>query len=164
MVAAVVQQRLCTPADLELAMSRIGRIRHKAHLRVALLDIAGGSEALSEIDVMRLCRRFRLQPPDRQMRRYVDGRLRFLDAEWRLRDGRRIVLEIDGAHHFDVSHWQADIRRERGVVIDGSQVLRATSIEVRVEPQVIAADLVRIGIPRVTQLVRTEIRGSVAQF
>lgn len=48
MVAAVVQQRLCTPADLELAMSRIGRIRHKAHLRAALLDIAGGSEALSE--------------------------------------------------------------------------------------------------------------------
>jgi hypothetical protein len=58
LVAAAVQQRLCTVDELEQAMRYVGRVRHKAHLREALRDIRGGSEALSEIDLLRLCRRF----------------------------------------------------------------------------------------------------------
>jgi hypothetical protein len=161
-VAAVVQQRLCTAEDLERAMRYVGRVRHKAHLREAIRDIRGGSQALSEIDLVRLCRRFGLQEPDRQVKR-VDrhGRLRYLDGEWKLVDGRRVVLEVDGAHHLDVKSWQSDMRRERAVVIGGAQVLRATSVEVRVEPSQIAADLVAIGVPRV---VRSQPRYSAAGF
>jgi hypothetical protein len=161
-VAAVVQQRLCTAGDLERAMQYVGRVRHKAHLRESIRDIRGGSQALSEIDLVRLCRRFGLQEPDRQVKRSDQyGRLRYLDAEWRLANGRRVVLEVDGAHHLDVDSWQSDIRRERGVVIGGAQVLRATSVEVRVEPSQIAADLFAIGVPRV---VRIQQRYSAAGF
>ena len=161
-VAAVVQQRLCTADDLDRAMRYVGRVRHKAHLREAIRDIRGGSQALSEIDLVRLCRRFGLQEPDRQVKRSDGhGRLRYLDAEWKLAGGRRVVLEVDGAHHFDIESWQLDMRRERGVVIGGAQLLRATSVEVRVEPSQIVADLVAIGVPRV---VRTQQRYNAAGF
>jgi hypothetical protein len=161
-VAAAVQQRLCTAEDLDRAMRYVGRVRHKAHLREAIMDIRGGSQALSEIDLVRLCRRFGLQEPDRQIKRSDrHGRPRYLDAEWKLPSGRRVVLEVDGAHHLDVENWQADMRRERGVVIGGAQVLRATSVEVRIEPSQIAADLIAIGVPRV---VRTQQRPSAAGF
>lgn len=148
-VAAVVQQRLCTADDLERAMRQVGRVRHKAHLREAIRDIQGGSQALSEIDLVRICRRFSIQVPDRQVKRLdSSGRLRYLDAEWKLKDGRRVVLEIDGAHHLDVRSWQSDIRRERGIVVGGAQVLRATAIELRVEPAVVVADLCALGVPQ----------------
>jgi hypothetical protein len=153
LVAAAVQQRLCTADDLDHAMQYVGRVRHKAHLREAIRDIRGGSQALSEIDLIRVCRRFGIQEPDRQVKRFDShGRLRYLDAEWRLSDGRRVILEIDGAHHLDVQSWQADMRRERGLVVRGDHVLRATAIEVRVEPALVVADLYAIGVPRVVRV------------
>lgn len=152
LVAAVVQQRLCTVERLDEAMQRTGRIRHKAYLREALRDIAGGAEALSELDLCRVCRRSGLQEPIRQVRRRgADGRVRYLDAEWVLDDGRRIVLEVDGAHHLEVEHWQADIRRERGLVAGGTTVLRATSLELRLDPAPVVADLLAAGVPRVVR-------------
>jgi hypothetical protein len=153
LVAAVVQQRLCTADELDRAMQHVGRVRHKAHLREAIRDIRGGSQALSEIDLIRVCRRFGIQEPDRQVERFDShGRLRYLDAEWKLKDGRRVVLEVDGAHHLDVRSWQVDMRRERGLVVGGSQVLRATAIELRVEPALVVADLHAIGVPRVVSV------------
>jgi hypothetical protein len=56
MLVAAVQQRLCTPADLEHAMSYVGRVRHKAYLCVALADIARGAHSLGELDVAGICR------------------------------------------------------------------------------------------------------------
>jgi hypothetical protein len=151
-VAAVVQQGLCTADDIEREMRYVGRVRHKAHLREAIRDIRGGAQALSEIDLARLCRRFGLLEPDRQVKRTDQhGRLRYLDAEWELADGRRVVLEVDGSHHLDVGSWQADMRRERGVVIGGANVLRATAVEIRVEPRQIVDDLLAIGVPQVVR-------------
>ena len=152
LLAAVLQQRLCTVDEVDAALGRAGRIRHKAHLRVALRDIAGGAEALSELDLTAVCRRSGLQPPDRQSRRRgSDGRLRYLDAEWVLPDGRRVVLEVDGAHHLEVEHWQADMRRDRALVVTGATVLRATGLEVRLEPDSVVADLLAAGVPRVVR-------------
>ena len=153
LVAAVVQQQLCTANELDRALEYVGRVRHKAHLREAIRDIRGGSQALSEIDLIRVCRRFGIQEPDRQVKRFDShGRLRYLDAEWKLSDGRRVVLEVDGAHHLDVQSWQVDMRRERGLVVRGAQVLRATAIEMRVEPAHVVADLCAIGVPRVVSV------------
>ncbi|WP_375429734.1 hypothetical protein [uncultured Friedmanniella sp.] len=150
--AAVVQQRLCTALQLEAEMLTIGQIRHKAYLRETIVDIAGGSEAISELDLIRVCRRYGLAEPDRQVRRRdATGRWRYLDAEWVLPSGEKVVLEIDGAHHFEVEHWQADMRRERSLVVDGSRVLRATSLEVRLEPASMMSDLARIGVPRLVR-------------
>jgi hypothetical protein len=61
--------------------------------------------------------------------------------------GEIVVLEIDGGHHIDVVHWQADMRRERGIVISRRWVLRATTLEVRLGPAVIVADLKAMGVP-----------------
>ncbi len=148
MLAAAVQQRLCTPAELEHALSYVGRVRHKAYLRVALADIARGAHALGELDVAAVCRRFRLAPPQRQTkRRDRGGGWRFLDCEWDLPSGEIVVLEIDGGHHMNAVHWQEDMRRERGIVISRRWVLRATSLEVRLEPHLIVADLKAMGVP-----------------
>lgn len=148
LLAAVVQQRLCTAAALEEALATVGRIRHKAHLRAVLGDIAGGSEAISEVDLVRLCRRFHLLEPDRQTRRRdAAGRLRYLDGTWVVEGQGLLVLEVDGAHHLDVAHWEADMRRERGLVVSGARVLRATSIEVRLDQARVAADLRALGVP-----------------
>lgn len=149
MLAAVVQQRLTTVNALDAEMRIVGRVRHKAFMRLALCDIADGAQALGELDVARMCRRFGLAPPHRQShRRDAHGRPRYLDAEWELVGGRVGVLEVDGRHHLEVEHWEADMKRERAVVVSGRTVLRTTNLEVRLEPASIVADLVAIGVPR----------------
>jgi hypothetical protein len=148
-LAAVVQQRICTAEDLADAHATIGRVRHKQVMRETVADVSGGAEALSEIDVAALCRRFGLEPPCRQrIRRDRSGRKRYLDCEWVLEGGRVVVLEVDGSHHHLVEHWEADMRRERDVVVSGRQVLRATAGEARHDQAAIAADLAAIGVPR----------------
>lgn len=153
LLAAVVQQRVCTVGELFDQMQYVGRIRHKAAMRLALHDIAGGAEALSELDVAAMCRRFGLLPPDRQViRRDRNGRRRYLDCEWRLPNGSIVVLEVDGAHHLEVEQWEADVKRERGVVITGRRVLRATANEARHDQAELAADLEAIGVPRLVRV------------
>jgi hypothetical protein len=149
LLAAVVQQGLCTAGELADELPRVGRIRHKAQMRLAIVDIAGGAEALSELDIAAMCRRFGLRQPDRQrIRRDRQGRKRYLDCEWTLSDGSIVVLEVDGAHHLQVEHWEADMKRERGVVIGGRKVLRATANEARNDQAGLVQDLRAVGVPR----------------
>lgn len=153
MMAAVVQQRICTAEELEQALGFVGRVRHKAYLRMAVADIAAGAESLGEIDVAALCRRFRLVQPARQVpRRDGSGATRYLDCEWITPGGRSVVLEVDGSHHLEVRHWADDMRRERSIVLSGSTVLRATVFEVRLNPAAIVADLRAAGVPTLAEL------------
>lgn len=150
MLAAVVQQRMATPEQLGRTLAAVGRVRHKRHMKAAIADIAGGAQAIGELDVASLCRRFNLRPPDRQqVRRDSDGRVRYLDCEWHLKDGSIVVLEVDGSHHQSVEHWQADMKRERKVVISRRWVLRASNYEVRYERAEVARDLIAMGVPLV---------------
>jgi hypothetical protein len=152
-LAAVVQRRLTTAARLGAELSGVGRVRHKAYMRLALTDIAEGAHSLGELDLAALCRRFGLVSPTRQvLRRDAGGRRRYLDAEWRLPSGEIVVLEVDGSHHLDVASWQADMKRERSVVVSRRWVLRATVFEVRLEVAAIAADLRALGVPSVAEL------------
>ena len=147
-VAAVVQQRICTALQLSEALASVGRVRHKQQMRLAIHDVAGGAEALSEIDIATLCRRFDIRPPNRQrIRRDRSGRRRYLDCESDLPDGSVVVLEVDGSHHLAVEHWEVDIKREREVVAGGRKVLRATAHEARYDQTDIAADLLAVGVP-----------------
>jgi hypothetical protein len=148
MVAAAVQQRLTTAARLDKAMQMVGRIRHKAYLRLAIADVGEGAESLGEIDLARLCRKFGLAAPTRQsQRRDTSGRWRYLDAEWDLPSGEIVVLEVDGRHHLEVVHWQADMKRERSIVISRRWVLRATVFELRLEAASVFSDLRAMGVP-----------------
>jgi hypothetical protein len=140
--AAAVQQHLTTPAMLLAAVDTAQCTRHRRALRAALQDIAGGSQALSEIDFVLLCRRYRLPMPIRQaVRTDRGGRRRFLDASWRRADGRLVVVEVDGALHLTVSNWWADQERQNWLALGDALILRFPSWAVRHDEQTVARQL-----------------------
>jgi hypothetical protein len=126
-------------------LERVGQVRFRDLMRRSVADIRGGSDALSEIDFVRLCRRSGLPEPKRQEHR-IDARRRhrFLDAEWILDDGRRLVVEIDGIGHMDASRWYDDLLRDAELDIgDGSIHLRLPASAARTEPERVLAILTR---------------------
>lgn len=143
-VAAGVQQRIVRAQELAEAVKARPRLRHRRILQLAIDDIAQGAHALSEIDFVRLCRRYRLPEPRQQVvRRGPDGRQRYLDAEWIRHDGRRVVAEVDGGLHLAAARWWQDQLRQNDLVIADSLVLRFPSIVLRTEPALVVAQLVR---------------------
>jgi hypothetical protein len=143
-LAAGVQQRLTTAAALREVVAASPNCRHRHALLAAIDDIAGGAQALSEIDFVGLCRRHGLPPPVQQtVRRDSRGRRRYLDAEWRRADGRRVVAEVDGAVHLAPRRWFDDQLRQNEVVLDGSLVLRFPTVVVRTEERLVADQLRR---------------------
>jgi hypothetical protein len=148
-ISATVQQRLTTPPSLLEWTRTLRPLRRAQSIRDLLADLAGGSQSLAEIDVLRLCRAWGLAPPRRQQRRRDrSGRLRFTDCEWDLPDGRLLVLEIDGAFHLDVESYTDDVQRQRGLTTDRRVVIRCTAYEVRHEPIGLMRDLLELGVPR----------------
>ena len=148
LLAAVVQQRLSTPETLASWVELLKPLRRAPAIRELLNDLAGGSQSLAEVDVMRMCRESGLRAPDRQVpRRDSSGALRFTDCEWELPDGRTLVLEVDGSFHLEVQHYENDVRRQRRLTTPTRVVVRCTSQELRREPWVVAADLRALGVP-----------------
>lgn len=143
-LAVSVQQKKATAQELAAAIDRSPRVRHRALLRLAVADIAGGSEALSEIDFVRLCRRNGLPTPVRQlMRRERSGRIRYLDATWKRPDGRLVVVEVDGALHLAPRSWWDDQLRQNEIALSDALVLRYPSIVLRTEEPLVASQLRR---------------------
>jgi hypothetical protein len=141
-LAAVVQQRLADASHLADAVRAAIRIRHRSVLLQAVADIAGGSQALSEIDFVQLCRRARLPlPHQQQVRRDGSGRRRYLDAGWRRVDGRLVVVEVDGAVHLSPRRWWDDQLRQNELTLSDALVLRFPSVIVRTEPGLVARQL-----------------------
>jgi hypothetical protein len=142
LLAALVQQRLVKAADLRESLERAPRLRHRWFLRCAVDDIAQGADALSEIDFVRLCRRAGLPPPEQQtIRRDRGGGRRYLDATWRRRDGRLLVVEVDGALHLEQQRWWNDQLRQNRIVLGDAVVLRFPSVIVRIQPELVVAQL-----------------------
>jgi very-short-patch-repair endonuclease len=138
-LAAGVQQRLVRATDLTAVLRRRARMPRGALMRATLADVAGGAEALSELDLCDLVRRFGLPQPDRQFRR-VDGQgLRWLDAVW---EKARLVVEIDGRWHMDAAAWWADMQRDNDLTIDGYRVLRFPAFVVRDHPEAVARQII----------------------
>ncbi|SOD71605.1 uncharacterized protein DUF559 [Jatrophihabitans sp. GAS493] len=141
-LAAAVQQRVTETDALHRSLAAAPTTRHHAVLAHAIDDIGQGTEALSEIDFLALCRRFRLPLPEHQAVRVdATGRRRYLDAEWVRRDGTRVIVEVDGAIHLNAQHWIADQLRQNALAISGSVILRFPSVVVRTEPRYVAAQL-----------------------
>lgn len=139
---AAVQQRLISAVQLTQAIQAAVGARHRRALRAAAADVAMGSEALSEIDFVRLCRRAGLPEPSRQsVRTDSMGRRRYLDAVWDLADGRTLAVEVDGALHLAVSQWWSDQLRQNELTLAGSVVLRFPSVVIRTEPAVVIGQL-----------------------
>lgn len=151
MLAAVVQQRLTTAEDLLAEMHTLRPLRRAKQFRRVLSEVAGGAQSLGELDVSRMCRRHGLPAPARQTKRRDSfGKLRFTDAEWHLRDGRTLILEVDGSFHMDVDNWEADLARQRQLTDPNNVIVRCTTRELRDEPGRVARDLLRLGLARLS--------------
>jgi hypothetical protein len=148
LVASAVQQRLTSADHLLAWLDRLRPLPRTRLMRSLLLDIRGGAESMAEIDLGRVCRRFGLAAPARQRRRKDrEGRWRWTDAEWDLAGGRTLVLEVDGGFHMEVAHWTADVKRQRKITTPLRTVVRATALELRLEPETVAQDLRALGVP-----------------
>lgn len=148
-LAAVVQQGLTTPQRLVDCLATMRPLRRARHFRAALAEIGGGAQSVAELDVRRACRNFGVVPPASQTPRTDRaGRLRWTDCEWRLPDGRVLVLEVDGAFHLDVRQYDDDVRRQRRLVNTERIVVRCSAREIRDAPGEVMADLVALGVPR----------------
>ena len=147
-LAAAVQQRLTSPDHLRYWIDELRPLRSAERLRQTLDDIEGGAQSVAEIDVRRMCRTGGLAAPRRQVkRRDGSGRLRFTDCEWIAADGSVRVLEVDGGFHMDVEHWEDDLARQRALSTAGHVIVRCTARELRDEPERLACDLRRLGVP-----------------
>lgn len=148
-LAAVVQQRLTTPDSLAAWLTDLKPLRKAPLFRRALAEMSDGAQSLSEMEFRRLCRRFGIARPAQQTkRRDSDGRVRYTDCEWPLPDGRLLVLEIDGGFHMEVEHWEDDLARQRALSAPDRVIVRCTTREIRDEPQRLARDLRRLGVPK----------------
>ncbi|BCJ71931.1 hypothetical protein CS0771_14750 [Catellatospora sp. IY07-71] len=138
-VAAACQQRLVLPSELLEVLHRLPRAPRRTLIATTARDAAGGAGALSEIDFVKLCRRHHLPVPDLQDRRVdASGRVRYRDAYWR---AYRLHVEVDGAHHMEVAHWEADMRRQNDIWTGGDRILRFTAYQIRTRPDEVAATL-----------------------
>jgi hypothetical protein len=137
-LAAGVQQGLARPADLQWVADRIETLRRRKLIAETLDDIAGGSQALSELDFIRLVvRACELPEPSRQVaRRDARGRRRWTDVMW---DECKIVVEIDGAQHTEdpLQRWD-DMERDIDLGLDGYLTLRFPAWLVRTNPEYVA--------------------------
>ncbi|MGW9195630.1 DUF559 domain-containing protein [Micromonospora chersina] len=140
-LASACQQRRVLPADMSEVLATLPRAPRRGLIRRTVADLAGGAQALSELDFLALCRRYRLPRPDLQHhRRDAAGRRRWLDAYWR---EWRLHVEVDGAHHMDVRHWADDMRRQNDIWTTGDRILRFPAWLVRARPDEVAESLRR---------------------
>jgi hypothetical protein len=138
-VAASFQRELVTLADVRRAAEEQPNAQRRRLVLATAEDCAGGSHSLPELDLLALCRRFRLPTPTRQAtRRDRSGRLRFLDAAF---DEWRVAVEVDGAHHLEVARMWDDAVKSNALELDGYVVLRYPAFALRSEAARIAAEI-----------------------
>jgi len=144
-LAAVIQQRLTSPARLQETLERQGRIRRRRLIAATINDLAGGAQALSEIDYGRLFAHWGLPRPTRQAIRLDQrGRRRYLDVEWTLPSGERKALEIDGMGHLEPNRWYADLLRAADITAtDETPILRLPAAAARIDETLVAGILRR---------------------
>lgn len=136
-LAAGVQQRLVRVTDLAAEVDRNERLHRRKLIKQTLGDIAGGAQALSELDFTRLVvRQFGLPEPDRQVpRRDANGKRRWLDVVW---EQAGLIMEIDGAGHIDVLRYWDDMDRDNVFQLRHYRILRYPAFTVRYHPEYVA--------------------------
>ena len=142
-LSAGVQQRLTRVDYLCDALDRVSHtLPHRELIIEALADIAGGAQALSELDFTRkVVRQFRLPEPTRQAGRKDErGHQRWIDVVW---EDWKVIVEIDGAQHAEALRYWDDMDRANDLTLDGYQVLRFPGWLVRREPEYVAGKILR---------------------
>lgn len=138
-VAAAFQQRRVRPGDVEGVLDVLPRSHRRALVLETAAFAAGGAHALTELNLVTVCRRYHLPPPDRQVHRTdASGRDRYLDAYWA---AYLLHVEVDGSWHLEVRTWWADMQRQNDLWITGDRVLRFPGWALIHEPARVAAQI-----------------------
>ncbi|HIZ37860.1 MAG TPA: endonuclease domain-containing protein [Candidatus Ruania gallistercoris] len=130
-VILAVQQRLTTATRLTEEMNGRRRVRRRQLLREVFREVAGGVQALGELDFARLCRQYDVPEPTRQrLCRGPRGRI-YLDVWW---EEFRVGVEIDGVQHRQGLAPVEDALRDNEVRLRGGPVLRIPSLGLLTDP------------------------------
>lgn len=126
-----VQQRLTTAAEIAAVVATILRDRRRQLLRLVVADILDGAQALGELDFGRLCRRYGVPRPTRQVVRLGPRGRAYLDVYWADCD---LAAEIEGIHHGEAWTQVDDARRHNAVTAMGTRLLRIPLLGLRTDP------------------------------
>ncbi|HLS45095.1 MAG TPA: hypothetical protein VK045_06650 [Ornithinicoccus sp.] len=130
-IAMAVQQRITSGRRLLHEWERRGRVRRRQLIDVVLRDVAGGAQALGELDFARLCRQHGLPTPSRQVVcNGPRGRI-YLDVWW---ESLGVGAEIDGAQHGWGLNRVDDALRDNELMLADGLTLRIPVLGLRVAP------------------------------
>lgn len=145
-LTSAMQQRIITAGRL-----REAAIAHpNARRRRLVLDIAdeftAGMQSMNERRFSSLCRKYGLPEPLRQTRRLdAAGVWRYTDAEFTMRDGRTLTVEVDGLHHLEPLNWLNDIDRQNDLMLSAQGlVLRVATWTLRHDPAPFLGKIARL--------------------
>jgi very-short-patch-repair endonuclease len=138
LVAAVVQQTRCTPAELAAELED-GPVQGSALLRIAVADVYAGTRSNPEADLHDLIRRAKLPTPEFNPRLYAHEEfIGSPDAWWQYAG---VAAEVD-SHEYHLSPEDHDRTAARDTRMKkyGINVLHFTPRQIRTQPaEVIAA-------------------------
>ena len=139
LLARAYQRRLTTPFLLGETLDQRTRMRWRAEIRLALLDVADGVQSPLEFRYRRDVERAHGLPrPDRQAPAIQHGSRIFRDVHYR---AYRVTVELDGtASHPDERRWQ-DKRRDNAAAAEGIVTLRYGWADVTERPCQIAQEI-----------------------
>lgn len=128
----VVQQGLCTPAQLAEALEAVKRHRYRKALWTVVEDVAGGVRSIGELDLTRGLRRRGLPMPTRQsVKRRPDGTV-YLDTEFA---EYALSVESDGKQHFLPWAQLDDLARDLHSISEGNTVVRIPLLAWRLDEE-----------------------------
>jgi hypothetical protein len=138
-IAVCFQQRLVSGDEIRAVLDRLTRVKRRALIRSTVADAADGSETITELDLVRVCRDGGLPVPSRQViRTDSSGRKRYLDAYF---DEWGIQVEVDGMHHIEADQWWNDMRRHNALSVRGEVLLRFPAFLLRDAPAEVLTEL-----------------------
>lgn len=107
--------------------------------RLALAEVAAGSHAASEAQLLRLLRKAGLPLPELNAALATRAGTKYVDALWRsLGKG----VEVDGrAYHLGPRQWQADLQRQNAVQSAGVVLLRVAARRLWTEPDAVVREI-----------------------
>ena len=139
LLAASVQQGVAPVAALRRELAAAGQVRGAPGFCSRSWPISRAAPTRSRRSTFKLARKAGLPPPIRQSIRFDSaGRRRYLDADF-----GTFAVEVDGAFHLRAQNYWADARRQNELVLGGGRILRFSSYAIRLEEDVVLAQLRR---------------------
>ena len=129
-IISVLQQRLVTVRDIVNELADLPVIPRRARILTTADEYDHGITSMNELHFARLCRKYGIREPDRQVwRRDGKRRPRRLDVFW---DEEGVVVEIDGIGHLDQMVRMDDDFRQNCMVLTGDRIfLRVSTLALR---------------------------------